>query len=383
MIDARMLLGRFSGVGRVVTKLIDELVKQDDIEVTALCGSEVFVPWVGRREFRVIQSSFGRGDRTAGRRLSWEERHLRGLIRRAEVDVYHATWNTGVPGRCPVPAVLTIHDLIPWLEPASHFAGVIDRWSHRLAVRSSAKRAACITTVSDHVRDQVLAMMAVEPDRVVTVPNGVDPPLCEPALPRPTVSYALYVGGHEPRKNVAGVLRAMGRYWETADADDSGPPMLALRLTGHAGSLSSGAAAVYRELPDRSRIYFLGNLDDEALGEAYANASVLLMLSHDEGFGLPVLEAMAYGCPVVAASRASLPEVVGDAGVLVCPDDADAVSEAVRQIVTKPGYRAELVARGKARARASSWKSAAGCMRECYERVLRPTVRENPLPVGA
>lgn len=370
MVDARMLVGRFSGVARFVTRLIDELSKLEDLEIVALCGCEVFTPWADRGDIEVVTSSFGRRDRTAVRRLWWEERNLRGLIRRARVDLFHATWNTGVPGFCPVPAVLTIHDLIPWSDPKAHFTTVFQRWSYRRAMRRSVRRASSITTVSDYVRRQVVTALNVEPWKVATVCNGVDMPSPDSARASPSSTpYALYVGGHEPRKNVAGVLRAMQRYRERFGDG------LELRLTGHPASLSADATDVYRRLRDKPRVRFLGDIDDAELARHYSHARVLLMLSHDEGFGLPVLEAMAHGCPVVAASNASLPEVVGDAGLLVDADNPNAVCEAVRLLAEPSDRREEFIKRGRSRARAFGWDATAGRMREIYERVVREKAR--------
>jgi glycosyltransferase involved in cell wall biosynthesis len=384
LIDARMLVGRFSGVGRVVTRLVDELVKQDDLHVVALCGAEPFQPWIGRSDIEVIPSTFGRDDRTAVRRLLWEEAKLPGIIRRADVDVFHATWNSGIPTRCPVPAVLTIHDLIPWHDPKDHFATAIQRACYRYAVRASARRAGRVTTVSEYVRRDVLSRLRLDPARVVAIPNGVDPPRSSlsqgTAADRP---YVLYVGGHEARKNLAAIFRAMQCYWGRFD------PSLELRLTGSRASLSSDAAEALRRLPDHAPLRFLDTPAADELAGHYASARALLLLSHDEGFGLPVLEAMAHGCPVIAAANAALPEVVGNAGILVDPDDAEAVSLAIRRLITSPSDRAELIRRGMARAGAFGWDVMADRMHQLYRTVLqesarsqRGIVRRHPALIG-
>jgi glycosyltransferase involved in cell wall biosynthesis len=127
---------------------------------------------------------------------------------------------------------------------------------------------------------------------------------------------------------------------------------------------------VYRRLPHKAGVRFLGDLEDAELARQYAGARVLLMLSHDEGFGLPVLEAMAHGCPVVAAGNASLPEVVGDAGMLVDGDDPEAVGEAVHLLAWGSDCRGELIRRGSQRAREFGWDATASRMRGAYERAL-------------
>lgn len=381
MIDARMLIGRFSGVSRFVTCLVDELARRDDVRVVVLCSREVPPAWTDRRDIEVVPSDFGRSHRTAAKRLRWEEMKLRGYIRSARVDVVHATWNTGVPPRCPVPSVLTIHDLIPWHRPQHYFTTSWQQWCYGYAVRASARRARCITTVSQYVRRDVLNTLRVEPDRVVTVPNGVNMPensectrmnseSVAPFWPlTPDASpFVLYVGGHEERKNVAGLFRALRRYEERYD------PAPTLRLTGTVGALCPAAACEYDRM-NPQRVQFLGEPDDDSLGELYASAGLLLTASYDEGFGLPVLEAMAHGCPVVAASRAALPEVVGDAGWLVDPDDADAVTHAMHRVLTDSALRRRLISRGLTRARSFTWRAVADRMINLYDRVLHESSR--------
>jgi hypothetical protein len=112
-------------------------------------------------------------------------------------------------------------------------------------------------------------------------------------------------------------------------------------------------------------------MDDEELFSQYAGATALLFLSYEEGFGLPVLEAMAHGCPVIAANRSSLPEVVGDAGLLVHPDDPEAVVNAVRRLVPGSPERAQVIERGLQRARRFSWDGAVERMLRVYEMACR------------
>ena len=369
MIDARMLIGRFAGVCRVVTRLVDELAGREDLRVVALCGSEPFAAWAGRTDIDVVRCDFGRGDRTADRRMYWEATRLPGLIRRANVDVFHATWNSGIPNRCPAPAVLTIHDLIPWDDPGAHFATVRQRWCYKYAVGASARRARRVTTVSDHTRREVMNRLNLPGGRVVTIHNGVEIPRdessdCEAAADGPeTARYVLYVGGHEPRKNVAGVLTAMLEYWERFDTG------LELRLTGDVSSLSPDAAVVYRRLPSGAPVRFLGTINDVELSRQYASARAVLMLSLREGFGLPVLEAMAHGCPVVAARRGALPEVVGDAGMVVDPANAVEVADAIHSICCVPSIRAQLIERGGQRAVEFGWDRTADQMCLLYHTV--------------
>ncbi len=371
MIDARMLIGAFGGIARYVTRLIDELAAQDGIHVLALCGDGGCARLPMSENVSVVKSDFGRRDRSALRRLSWEKAHLPQLIRQSSADIYHATWNSGIPARCPVPAILTIHDLIPMHDPPSYFDTRRDRWAYEYSTYASTRRAERIATVSEHVRRDVLNSLRVHPDRVITVHNGVDKPAS--SVPRAQTPYVLCVGGFERRKNVTAVFTAMRRYWERFDRG------LELRLTGDKKQLD---AADLSQLPDDAPIRFLGDIDDDDLSAQYTSARLLLTLSRDEGFGLPVLEAMAHRCPVVAASMSSLPEVVGDAGFLVHPDDPDATVGAVRRVHTDASLRTDLIQRGIARVRLFGWDRTARHMRDIYESVLMQKPARETFPAS-
>lgn len=364
VVDARMLLGRFSGVARVVTRLVEALAQKTELRVVALCGDEPYEPWVGRTDLEVVATSFRRAQRTAYRRWRWESSSLPNVLRETNADVFHATWNSGIPFRCPVPALLTIHDLIPWAPRRRGYGAGWQGWWYRHAIRTSARRAARITTVSEFARGDVLDKLGPDPRKVVTVHNGVDavPAAGEVRSDSPH-RFVLYVGGHEPRKNVAGVFAGMRRYWERHGFG------LELRLTGRLEALDSSAAMMLNRMPPDAPIYFLGNPGDEELFRQYSSATALLLLSHAEGFGLPALEAMAHGCPVIAAARAALPEVVGDAGILVNPDDAEAVADAVDSVASSSTRRGEFARLGLKRAGEFSWSAAAVRLSDLYQEV--------------
>lgn len=353
LIDARMLIGRFSGVARVVTRLVDQLAADSRLRVIALCGNEPYAPWNGRKDIEVLGTSFSREDRTPRRRLQWENSQLPRITRQSRADVFHATWNSGVPRGCTIPTLLTIHDLIPWRERGVGWRGRWEAWAYRRGVMSSARRASLVTTVSDFVRGDVIDTLRLRGERVMTVHNGVDRVEPHRASSHPANPFVLYVGGHEPRKNVAGALSAMIEYWKQHGFG------LGLRLTGSVEGLDRSASAVLNRLSPEAPIDFIGSPSDEQLAGEYRNATALLMLSQAEGFGLPVLEAMAHGCPVIAAAAASLPEVVGDAGVLVNANSPLDAASAIRRVMIDAEFRSNLIRRGFERANRFSWQAAA------------------------
>ncbi len=376
LIDARMLLGRFSGVARVVTKLVDGMAVRDDIRVAVLCGNEVYDPWSRRTDIDVIQSDFARADRVPARRMWWEGTRLSEWIRRADVDLFHATWNYGIPARCPVPALLTIHDLIPWDDAGGSLSRSFQSACYRHAVRASVRRAKLISTVSEFSRIQLLHKLAVDGDRVVVAHNGVDIPSSCPPGPMASADdqYVLYVGGHEDRKNLETVLAAMESYWERFDL------RLELHLTGQGPTLSKPAKDVLNRIRRAGKdasIRFLGTLDDQSLAGQYASATALLMLSRAEGFGLPVLEALSHGCPVIAANAGALPEVVGNAGLLVDCHNAVGAAEAIRLLITSPQEAGRIAGLGRRRAESFSWDRSIEAYHALYLQTANKTAWSN------
>jgi alpha-1,3-rhamnosyl/mannosyltransferase len=376
-----MLIGRFSGVARFVTGLIDALAERPELRIIALYGNEPFPPWTSRNDIEVIPSGFARADRSPMRRLWWEETSLARMIRGARADLFHATWNSGIPRKCPVPSVLTVHDVIPWHDTS---APPLQRWQaccYRYGVRAAVRRAAVVTTVSEFVRRELLRTLGCSRE-VVTLHNGIrlrqDEELSADGQASST-PYGLYVGGHEPRKNLAAVFSALERFWARFS------PNLDLHLTGTLGALDSNARLAYDRLAHPKRVHFLGQPIDACLQREYANAAFLLFLSKAEGFGLPIVEAFAAGCPVIAADETSLPEVVGDAGILVNSSRPDDVVDAMHRLLSRPELRGEYVDRGKRRAADFNWKLLSGRWLEVYQRAAGPfsNTRESVDTTGA
>jgi len=364
LIDARMLVGRFSGVARVVTCLLREFARGKEVEPVALVGASDDGKALTDLGIETLRCDFDRADREPMRRRCWEEHSLAEWIRAARADVYHATWNSGIPRDCSVPAVLTIHDLIPWNAPITSGASFLARRAYRRSIRDSARRADRVTAVSEFTRGETLRTFGLPPDKIHTVANGVDaPPRTNVEPQRSGNPFVLYVGGHEPRKNVHLVLRAMSTYWRRHAMD------LELHLTGSRESLDTATvldSRVHSEL-----VRFLGGPSDDELHAEYTQASSLLMLSRAEGFGLPVLEAMARGCPVIAAPLAALPEVGGDAACYVDPNDADSVADAIHQLRTDSTFRAARVRAGFDQASRFSWTESARRTVAVYQGAIR------------
>jgi glycosyltransferase involved in cell wall biosynthesis len=287
------------------------------------------------RPHRFLRSFRERLPANAARYLLGEKRMPRAA------DVFHGL-NQRLPHTPMRHAVTTFHDLFVLTGDYST-AEFRQRFAEQ--ARDAASRSERIIAVSEFTARQVVSLLDVEPARVRVVHHGVRP-ISQPALPREKV--ILHVGAIQHRKNIARLVEAFERV--------DGEWQLVL-----AGSEGFGAAEILSKIGaarSRDRIRVLGYVPDAQLASWYARASVFAFPSLDEGFGMPVLEAMAAGTPVVASHRAAIPEVAGDAAWLVNPEETADLAEALVELTRNPDRRAELSRRGLARATHFTWMDA-------------------------
>jgi len=263
-----------------------------------------------------------------------------GALRRLRPDLVHFQY--ALPPRCPAPGIVTVHDLSFEREP--RLMGLADRLVFRAVVPRSVRRGARIISPSERTKRDLVELYRVAPEKVVVIPNGVDPAF-RPG-PGGRHDYALLVGAIQARKDP---LRA---------ADAASAAGLALVVAGPAKD-----AALAREL-ERRGATLRGYVPKEVLAELYRGAACLVFPSRYEGFGLPVLEAMASGTPVVAVEEPALREIAGDAAVFAPPHGlADGIRRAVAE-------RDHFAAAGLVRARLFSWEESARRTAAVYREVL-------------
>lgn len=286
------------------------------------------------------------------------------------VDVFHGTnFLLSHPVR-RAKRVVSIHDLTVMLFPQWHPAARVREM--RAGLQASAAVADRIIAVSRYTKNDIVKHLAVESDRVTVVPLAVDPSLRP--LPRHEIdaalaplglahgTYLLFLGTIEPRKNVGRLLDAMV---------GAGPDVGPLVLAGELGWGNDVLGPRLAELAREGRIRALGYVPEALRIKLLGGARALVYPSLYEGFGLPPLEAMACGTPVIASDVSSLPEVVGDAALLVNPLDVDALANAIKRLWHDETLRAELRSRGLVRARQFSWETTARLTLDVYAAALR------------
>jgi glycosyltransferase involved in cell wall biosynthesis len=260
-----------------------------------------------------------------------------------------------LPLQCPCPAVVTVHDLS--FEQHPELMGPRDRFVFRTMVPRSVRRAARVVAVSEWTKRDLVSHYGLPEDKVVVIPNGVDPVFSPAGESRDDDPYALFVGTLQPRKDPLAALEALSL------VDDK----LRLVLVGPDKGLGGEARRLASKLGLNGRVEFAGHVEKLQLAELYRSAACLVFPSRYEGFGLPVVEAMASGTPVVAASSGSIPEVAGDAAVLVEPGDPVALAGGIERALAD---RERLVKAGLERARRYSWAESARGTLALYRELL-------------
>jgi len=353
LIDYRPALRQRSGVGEYTHRLVQALASLE-IDLTLFSSS-----WKDRLD-PVPLSQVSVADRRypvrllnlAWHRLGWPPIET---IAGGSFDVAHSMHPLLMPSRTAA-RVITIYDL-HFLEHPERTRGEIRRDYPALA-RDHARRADHVVTISRYTAAQIIERFEVPADRISICPPGPPDWLTRNARP-PRDAYVLFVGTLEPRKNLGILLDAYERLV-------SRRPMPRLVVAGAATPDASEWVARMRQPWAEGKIEYRGYVDPERRRDLYLGAGLLVQPSFDEGFGIPVLEAMSTGVPVIASNRGALPEVLGDAGILIDPENPDALASAIERMVDDEGFAAASIAKGEMRARQFSWDASARMAREAY-----------------
>jgi glycosyltransferase involved in cell wall biosynthesis len=363
-IDARKL--HDFGIGTYIRNILRHLARLDrDTEYVLLCHEpDLDVATHLGPNFRAVLEP-------AGNYSVREQLHVPWLLARERPDVYHAPHYV-LPVATPCRSVVTIHDCIHLMFP-QYLPNRLAYAYARGAMWSAARRSDRILTVSEASKRDILRFFNVPADKVVVVYNAIDEHFWDEPQPDDVArvrerfqldhQFVLYVGTIKPHKNLVRLIEAFARLRDGAFDD------LKLLIIGDEISKLPALRRAVHSHKLHKHVRFLGFLPDDTLRVLYRLASVFVFPSLYEGFGLPPLEAMACGAPVVTSNVSSLPEITGDAAQLVDPYDIDSIVDGMRRVLTNPALAAEMRRKGMARAREFSWEQSVTRTLDTYRQV--------------
>lgn len=357
-IDVRSVEGKRAGKGGYTYNLVSELLKLDKKNKYVLYGQEGAFESGGNVEVRNISAGG----------VWW---HLKVLLelRRSDIDVYFAPSSFIVPAflSSKIKTVVTIHDLVAILFPKTHDKKA--QFVEKYLIKRVLKRAARVLAVSKNTKNDLLKKFNAVEDKVGVLYCGVNSEFREiqgEALEKFRKStdapenFFMAVGTIIPRKNYVNLVRAFANV--VADYDD-----YSLIVVGQRGWQYQEVFDEVERLKIAAWVSFLDYVSDESLIKLLNLADGFVFPSLYEGFGIPPLEAMLCGCPVVASNRSSVPEVVGDAALMVDPENVDDIAAGIRVLIEKPSMRERMRERGFKQAARFSWKRSAAELLKVFE----------------
>ena len=362
-VDTRSLVGPPTGIGVFTLSMLKALAGRGIVRCLGMAHRELSCAE------ELQQAGVELETQPAPSGVWWQQLTLPRRLAASDVDLLWSPLLT-LPVRNPVPGVVTIHDLTPLVLPEAHRLKV--RLSFLPFLGSTLRQASRVAVDSSATAEDVEERFPASAHRVQVVYPGIDPVFAPGSAEAIGTTreelgcrsgYLLFSGTLEPRKNLSTLLDA----WESLT--EASPGALPLVVTGPYGWKSRRLASRLQRLEPRG-LHYLGRLPRERLADVMRAASVFVYPSLYEGFGLPAAEAMACGVPTIVSNRSSLPEVVGDAGLLVEPHDAAAVRRAIERVVGDEELSRTLSSKGLERAKRFSWLRAASQMEEIFLDVL-------------
>jgi glycosyltransferase involved in cell wall biosynthesis len=371
-IDYTAAIRQGAGIGQYVRNLVDALLAEDSANQYTLLTS-------GRP---TKERPFPTAPNVRGRSIFIPDRYLNILWYRwrlplnatlfsGQVDIYHGPDFALPPLGKKLRKVVTVHDLA-FLEHPEYAVPELVAYLTKI-VPEAVEAADVVAAVSEATRQGLISHFNTPPEKITVVPIGVashfrritDPVLLGATQHKYGLKHPLVlgVGTLEPRKNHLNLIKAFAK----ATRQKNGPAMLA--IAGGKGWLYEETQRVVADLKLENKVRFLGRVSDLELVTLYSMADIFAFPSIFEGFGIPPLEAMACGAPVITSNTSSLPEVVGDAAILVNPHDVDALSQAITRLIDNEGLREELRQKGFQRVQNFGWPQTARKMLAVYQRL--------------
>lgn len=361
-IDARVISDKMHGIARYAYQLINALAKIDsENEYIILFNEEKILNAVTQNNnFRFLKCDI--------KVYSLKEQFLIPFILKREgIDIYHSpTFSAPIFAPCKV--VMTIHDMIHLIYAKQYSA--FKNMYYKLIVKTAVTRANRLITVSENSKKDISQFLNVSEDKIFSIHNGVDKKFSlenqnkskEAIKKKYPISnnYILYVGNEKPHKNASNVIRAFDLFIKKNSL------IYSLVMLGVSGKYIEKITG--QSLPK----YFvsINEVNNDAdLISLYRESSLLLCPSYYEGFGLPLLEGMACGTPIITSNNSSIPEVVGDTAIMVDPNNINQISDEIKRVLSDKNLKETLIEKGKNRAKIFTWQKTAQKTLEVYEEV--------------
>ena len=369
VLDGRVINDHFPGIGRYAFDLAAALAQHGDVHITLLYNPTAPSTRYDLAALVELAPAITLCPISIAPFTVAEQARIAPVARSLGAQVWHSLYYVMPFLGLPKPIVLTVYDLIPLVLPEywSTRNRLIFRLAHRLALRAATH----IVTLSDSARRDVIRYFGVTPGRISVTPLAAGERF-KPAVQSAVTAirakyhlqapYVLYVGINKPPKNLVRLIDAYARVAPNVEHD------CVIAGAWDERYLQAKQRASERGLAER--VHFIGPIADDDLPELYSGADLFVTPSLYEGFGLPVLEAMACGTPVACSHAASLPEVAGDAGLLFDPLDIDAIAQTIVRILTDRAMHDQLSRAGLARAAQFTWARAATQTLEVYRAVI-------------
>ncbi|MFA5275723.1 MAG: glycosyltransferase family 1 protein [Candidatus Omnitrophota bacterium] len=366
-LDARILANKKCGIAVYVYSLAREFVRIDEsLEVFLFLDHEIDSSYLSYLDSPHIHKViFGTAK---NEKKHWAQKLLPEKLKQYKIDIYHATWNNAVPMFRSCPCVLTIHDLAPWVL-GGHFKNIAKEIRFKLRHLACSHSADVIITDSEESKKDIIRLCRVRQAKIKTIYLGLEESYKSPINPDSRQEYlAEYnlkgknyiidtIGIDHPRRNP---LLALNGFYEYLKENNY--PDLFLVYTGNyleEGKQYQDLLSRIRELDLGCKVIITGWLSDDKLKSLLSGAKISIIPSLYEGFCLPLLEAFSCEVPVIATDCGSIPEVAGNAAILIKPDDYAVLGIKIKELLQNQDFKRDLIRKGKDRLQAFSWEKSA------------------------
>lgn len=358
-IDARYAEGNLAGIGHYIHRLVLGLAGK---------GHQVVLFYSRNPKFKIDEQNINSIVLPSNNRYLFEQYLLPKSLKKENTQLYHAAENLGIPIYCPCPSVLTVHDIIPLLFP-NYFSfsrvPFLSKTSYFLRTAASLFRAHKIIADSKFTKECLIKEFNVSPEKITVIYLGVEKEDKGGKLPEELIrrKYILNNGGIDIRKNLDRLIRAFAQI--SPRFDD-----LKLVITGENQVIKPKLAKLAQALGIGGKVIFTGYVEEKTLWALRSNARCLCLPSEIEGFGLPVLDGMAAGVPVVASNNSSIPEIADEAVMLVNPLSVEEIAGGIEKVLINKTFSEGLVKNGLAHVKEFTWEKTVNQTIKIYENVL-------------